>query len=97
MFFKIARLDFFAADLFPGTCIDFDFMIFTEVLMKDLARMLIHVRKIFSCRVSFKMLGRNSEHSCDQVSFRMLLSKKSTITVAEVVLIQVSFLTVSSK
>ena len=29
---------------------------FTEVLMKDLARMLIHVRKILNCRVSFKML-----------------------------------------
>ena len=27
-----------------------------KVLMKDLARMLIHVRKIFKCRVSLKML-----------------------------------------
>ena len=29
---------------------------FTEVLMKNLARMLIHVRKIKKCSVSFKML-----------------------------------------
>ena len=31
-------------------------MMFTEVLMKDFARMLIHVGKICNCRVSFKML-----------------------------------------
>ena len=29
---------------------------FTKVLMKDLARMLIHARKTKNCRVSFKML-----------------------------------------
>ena len=43
------------------------------------------------------MLRRNFENSCDQVTFRMPLTKKITITVTEVVLIQVSFLTVSSK
>ena len=36
--------------------IDFCFMMFAEVLMKDLARMWIHVHKIFNCRVSFKLL-----------------------------------------
>ena len=37
------------------------------------------------------------EHSCDQVTFRMPLSKKITITVTEVVRIQVCFLTIGSK
>ena len=41
-----ARMDFCAARLFPGTLIDFRFSDVTEVLMKDLVRMLIHVRKI---------------------------------------------------
>ena len=79
---------------FPGTFIDFCFMIFTKVLTKYLAFMLIHVRKLFNCRVSFKILfsmwlvilGMNLEHSCDEVTFRMLLSNKITITVTEVVL-----------
>ena len=39
-------MDFCAARLFPGTLIDFRFSDVTEVLMKDLVRMLIHVRKI---------------------------------------------------
>ena len=42
--------------LFPGTFTDPRFSDFTEVLMKDLARMLIYVRKTKNCRVSFKML-----------------------------------------
>ena len=81
-------------------------MIFTKVLMKDLRRMLIHIRKLFNCSVSFKilfsnvshnLLNRNFRHSFDQVTFRMALLKKITITVTEVVLIQVSFYTVGSK
>ena len=52
---RSARLDFCGTDLFRGSAIDFCFM-FTEGLMKDVARKLIHVRKIFNCRVSFKML-----------------------------------------
>ena len=43
--------------LFPGTSFIYSrFSDFTEVLMKDLARMLIYVRKTKNCRVSFKML-----------------------------------------
>ena len=49
------QTEFCATDLFPGTFIDFCFM-FIEVSMKDLARKLNHVRKIFNCRVSLKML-----------------------------------------
>ena len=41
---------------FQGNLVDFRFMMFSKVLMKDLARILIHVHKIFNCRVSFKML-----------------------------------------
>ena len=38
------------------TFVDFRFMLFTKVLMKELARILIHVYKIFNRRVSFKIL-----------------------------------------
>ena len=56
-------------------------MMFTKVLMKELARILIHVRKIFNYRVSFKMLllmylvivKKRLEFSCD---FGMALSNK---------------------
>ena len=41
---------------FSGNFFDFDFMMSSQVLMKGLRRMLIHVRKIFNCSVSFKML-----------------------------------------
>ena len=59
------RWDFSATDLFPGTFTDFCFMVFTEVLMKDLARMLlIHVRKLFNCRVSFQNDVFNVSCSC---------------------------------
>ena len=39
-----------------GTIVDVRFMMFTEVLMKELARIWIHVHKIFNRRMSFKML-----------------------------------------
>ena len=69
------------SDNFQGTFFDFRFMMFTKVLMKELARILIHVRKIFNCRVSFKMLllmylvivKKRLEFSCD---FGMTLSNK---------------------
>ena len=48
--------DFCATCNFSGNFFDFDFMISSQVLMKDLTRMLIHVRKISNCSVSFKML-----------------------------------------
>ena len=41
--FRTAPLDFCATDLFPGTLIDFCFML-VEVLIKDLASVLIHAR-----------------------------------------------------
>ena len=46
----------FASDNFKGTLADFLFMMFTQVLMEELTRNLIHARKIFKCNVSFKML-----------------------------------------
>ena len=51
-----ARLDFCTYDLFPGISIDFHSMMFTKFLMKDLPRVLIHVRKLFNCGVSSVML-----------------------------------------
>ena len=45
---RSAHLGFCATDLFRGTVIDFCFM-FTESLIKDAARKLIPVRKIFNC------------------------------------------------
>ena len=38
------------------TFVDFCFMLFTKVLMEELARILIHVHKIFNRRLSFKIL-----------------------------------------
>ena len=76
---------------------------FTQALMKDLARILIHVRKIFNFRVSFKILLSlylsivEKEYTCDQVTFRMALSEKITTTMTETALIQVYFPNVDSK
>ena len=78
---RTAPLDFCATDLFPSTLNDFCFMVFAEVFMKDLARvLLIHVR----------LLTMHFEHSCNEVTFRMPFSKKTAITVTEVVFLQVS-------
>ena len=43
------------------------------------------------------MLRKNFEHSSDQVTFRTAISRKITITVTEVVLIQVFVLIIGSK
>ena len=56
MFFEVRGIIFFTSDNFQGTFVDFRFMMFTKVLMKELARILIYVNKIFYRRVSFKML-----------------------------------------
>ena len=40
----------------PGTFVGFCFIRFTQVLIKELERILILVRKIFNCMVSFKIL-----------------------------------------
>ena len=56
MFFEVRGRIFFVSDNVQGTFVDFRFMLFTKVLMKELARILIHVHKIFSRRVSFKIL-----------------------------------------
>ena len=47
---------FFTSDNFQGIIVDFRFMINTKVLMKELARVLIHVQNILNGRMSFKML-----------------------------------------
>ena len=56
MFFEGGGSYFFASDNFQGTFNDARSMMFTKVLMKELAYILIHARKTFNCRVSSKML-----------------------------------------
>ena len=56
MFFEVRGRVFFVNDNFQSTFVDFCFMMFTKVLMKVLTRILIHVHKIFNCRISFKVL-----------------------------------------
>ena len=56
MFFEVRGRIFFVSDNVQGTFVDFRFMLFTKVLMKELALILIHVHKIFNRRVAFKTL-----------------------------------------
>ena len=75
---------FLASDNVQGTFADFRFMMFTIALMKELARILIHVHKIFKRRVFFKILllmclaiaENKLQHSCDIVTSGIKLSKK---------------------
>ena len=55
MFFEVHG-HIFMNDNNQGTFVDFCFRMFTKVLMKELACILIHVHKIFKRRVSFKIL-----------------------------------------
>ena len=47
---------FFVSDNAQGTFVGFRFMLFTKVLLKELACILIYVHKIFNRRVPFKIL-----------------------------------------
>lgn len=87
-----ADFDFFANDNFPGTCVDFCFIMFAHVLMKELERMLIHVYENFNCRVSYRTLLWICLIIIENSPF-----KNITITVREVFLIQLYWLTVGSK
>ena len=49
------------------------------------------------CQCGLQLLRTNFKHSCNQVSTIAVISMKITVTVTEVVLIQMSFLTVGSK
>ena len=80
MFFEVRGRIFLASDNVQGTFVDFRFMMFTKVL----ARILIHVHKIFKRRVFFKILllmclaivENKLQHSCDIVTSGIELSKK---------------------
>ena len=52
MLFEVRGIFFFASVNFQGTFVDFHFMMFANVLMKELARILIHVHKIFKILLS---------------------------------------------
>ena len=41
---------------FQKNFFDFCFVMFSQILVKELTHMLIYVRKIFNCNVSFKTL-----------------------------------------
>ena len=56
MFFEVRGRIFLASDNVQGTFVGFRFMLFTKVLMKELACIFIRVQKICNCRVSFKIL-----------------------------------------
>ena len=56
MFFEVRGRIFFVSDNVQGIFVGYRFMLFTKVLMKELARILIHLDKIFNRRVSFNIL-----------------------------------------
>ena len=84
MYFEVWGRIFLASDNVQGTFVDFRFVMFTKVLMKELARILIHVHKIFKRRVFFKILllmclaivENKLQHSCDIVTSGIELSRK---------------------
>ena len=82
IFFEVqARV--FVQLIFSGTFINFCFMVFTQVMMKELASVLIHVCKIFNytqavfwnavVNVPGKLLKKKLEHSCYSVTFKIPL------------------------
>ena len=85
MFFEVRGRIFLASDNVQGTFVDFRFMMFTKVLMKELARILIHAHKIFTRRVTFEILllmcraivENKLQYSCNIVTSGIELSKKS--------------------
>ena len=98
------------SDNYQGSFVGFRFMMFTQVLMKELACILIHVHKIFNCRVSFKMFMFLVIVSMFLVivekeiwkllwlsTFQSSSFGKITIIVVKVALIQVSFPNDASK
>ena len=97
-------LQFFVSDNFQGTLVDFRFMMFAQVLMNVLERILTHVRKILNCRISFKMLLSRCLAIIEKELWTLLWSynfqngtfEKITITVARDTLIKVSFPNVGS-
>ena len=101
MFFKVYTWIF--VHLFSGAFINF--LCHDVYRSQDIARILTHVCKLLNFMISLKMLfsmclvilAKELWNSCDQVIFRMLLLNKITIKVTEVVLNQVSFLTVLNK
>ena len=93
-------LAFCATDLFPGNFIDFRFMTFTEFWMKNLAPILIHVSKIFNCRVNYSIFQNalvNVPHNCWEWILNVAVikqlpkyhcKKKITMIMIKVILIQ---------
>ena len=100
-----SRSHFFVSSNFQGTFVDFSFTMLTQVLMKELGRILILVREIFNCRVSFKMLLSVYLTIVEErlwiwlwsSNFQNSTFKKISITEAEVALIQITIPNTCSK
>ena len=56
MFFEVRGCILSQVIMFKALLLIFRFMLFSKVLMKELARILVHVHKIFNRRVPFKTL-----------------------------------------
>ena len=56
MFFEVRGRIVLQVIIFKAPSLIFRIMLFSKVLMKELARILIHVHKIFNRRVPFKTL-----------------------------------------
>ena len=54
MLFEVQTQIFCASDNFADAFADFCFIVFTQVLVKELAYVLIHIHKIFICRAFSK-------------------------------------------
>ena len=75
MFFEVQGRILFASDNSQGTFVGF---------CLELLRIFIRVRNIFNCwglskccyQSTLQLLTKNFEYSCDQVTFRVALSKK---------------------
>ena len=64
MFFEVQGRIFLASDNVQGTFIDFRFMMFTKVLMKELSRILIHVHKYLQAQGVLQNTVVNVSRNC---------------------------------
>ena len=90
---SIAKSYFFLIDNFQDTFVNFLLNIFTQVLIKELARTLTHVGKILNCSVFQNVVVNVPRNSWEGTklslkNFVNVTFKKTPLTVAEFTLIQ---------
>ena len=64
MFFELRGRIFLASDNVQDTFVDFRFMMFAKVLMKELARILIHVHKYLQAQGVLQNTVVNLSRNC---------------------------------